>query len=175
MRALFVHHDPNSVDGLLGESFTRCGATIRSHQVCDTPHSPAGRTEFPDPTDFDAVVVFGSRWSVCDPDCAHWVEPEVAMLRAADAAGVAVLGCCFGGQILAAALGGTVAPTAHSEIGWMEVEPLPLAGDDRRFDGWVTAGPWLQWHGDAFTVPSGAVELATSAAGPQAFALRRNL
>ena len=171
-RALVVHHDPNSLVGLVGEALVRRGAEIVEHQVCRTPLSPVGSPEFPDPTGFDAVVVLGSRWSVYDPACAHWVGPEQAMLRAADAAGVPVLGCCFGGQVLAAALGGTVAPTDHPETGWLDVGPHVVDGPDH---GLVAPGPWLQWHGDAFTVPPGATELARTEAGPQAFVLRRNL
>lgn len=168
--ALFVHHDPNSRPGLVGAAFAARGWGVVEHQVGRVPGSPEGDPVFPDPTAVDAVVVLGSRWSVYDPDCAHWVGPEQEMLRAADAAGVPVLGCCFGGQVLAAALGGTVAPTDHPEIGWFEVEPIGAGAT-----GLVERGPWLQWHGDAFTVPDGAVELARSVAGPQAFLLRRNL
>ena len=172
LRTLFVHHDPNSLAGLVGEALVRRGAELVEHQVCRTPLSPVGSTEFPDPTGFGAVVVLGSRWSVYDPACAHWVGPEQDMLRVADAAGVPVLGCCFGGQVLAAALDGTVAPTDHPETGWLEVGPHEVDGPD---SGLVAPGPWLQWHGDAFTVPPGAIELARTAAGPQAFVLRRNL
>ena len=38
--------------------------------------------------------------------------------------GVPVLGLCFGGQALAAALGGGCAGRAAPEIGWLELEPL---------------------------------------------------
>jgi len=72
--------------------------------------------------DVDHVVLFGSRWSVDDPQVAHWVEPEIDFIRAADRAGVPVLGLCFGGQILSVALGGTVGRTDHPEIGWLPVE-----------------------------------------------------
>ena len=172
MRVLFVHHDPSSTTGVVGAAFARRGYRAVEHQVCRTPQSPVGSPEFPDPTEFDAVVVLGSRWGVMDPECAHWVGPEQAMLRRADAAGVPVLGCCFGGQVLAAALGGSVAPTPHPETGWLEVGPHAVAPPD---DGLVAPGPWLQWHGDAFTVPPGGTELARTVAGPQAFVLRRNL
>ena len=77
-----------------------------------------------------------------------------------------VLGLCFGGQVLSTALGGSVATTAHPEIGWYQVEPADPA---------IEPGPWLQWHFDAFSVPDGARELARSVAGPQAFRLRANL
>jgi len=166
MRALHVHHDANSRPGLVGEALDSRGVASVSHQVCPTAGSPQGSPEFPDPAGFDLVVLFGSRWSVYEDRVAHWVEPELDFIRAADRAGVAVLGLCFGGQMLSTALGGTVAATEHPEIGWMEVVPSDPA---------IEPGPWLQWHFDAFTVPTGADEMARTASGPQAFRLRRNL
>ena len=168
MRALHVHHDPNSLPGLVGEVLDERGLRAVTHQVCGTPGSPTGSPDFPDPTGFDLVVVYGSRWSVDDPDAAHWVEPELEMLRAADAAAVPVLGLCFGGQLLSAAHGGDVERAPQPEVGWFEVEPEPAQPQ-------VERGPWLQWHFDRFTVPEGAELLASSAVGPQAFRLRRNL
>ncbi len=165
MRVLFVHHDANSGDGHVGRAFGEIGADVVVHQVCDGPGSPIGSPDFPEPTGVARVVVFGSRWSVGAPAVAPWVEPEVAFLRRADAAGVPVLGLCFGGQILATALGGTVGRTDHPEIGWFPVE----VNAEGTAAG-IETGPWLQWHFDAFTVPPAATELARSAAGAQAFA-----
>lgn len=164
VRVLFVHHDANSGDGHVGRAFAALGAEITVHQVCADPGSPTGSTTFPAPNHYDQVVLFGSRWSVDDPQVAHWVEAEIEFLRAADHAGVPVLGLCFGGQILAVALGGSVGRTEHPEIGWLPVE-VNAAG----VDAGVEAGPWLQWHFDAFTVPPGATELARSPAGAQVF------
>jgi GMP synthase-like glutamine amidotransferase len=71
-----------------------------------------------------------------------------------------VLGICFGGQALAAALGGSVSAAPRTEIGWIDVE-----GED----GY--GGRWFTWHEDVFTLPPGAHELARAPSGPQAFAL----
>jgi GMP synthase-like glutamine amidotransferase len=71
-----------------------------------------------------------------------------------------VLGLCWG-QALAAALGGEVRPLGSPELGWHRVD-----SDAREL---VAPGPWLQWHHDAFTVPTDGVEIARSAAGAQAF------
>jgi GMP synthase-like glutamine amidotransferase len=165
VRALLVHHDPNSLPGLVGEALQDRGVELVAHQVCHVPGSPVGAVSFPDPAESDLIVLYGSRWSTYDREVAHWVGPELDFLRAADRAGVAVLGLCFGGQMLAAAHGARVAPTAP-EIGWHTVETS---------DRTVEVGPWLQWHFDAFEVPSGGTELARSRSGAQAFRLRRNL
>jgi len=166
MRALHLHHDANSLPGLIGEVLADRDVEAVPHQVCEIPGSPIGSPEFPDPEEFDLIVVYGSRWSVYDDDVAHWVVPELDLLRSADRAGVPVLGLCFGGQMLSAAHGGLVAAADRPEIGWHRVQShVPD----------IEPGPWLQWHFDIFTVPEGAEELAASPSGPQAFRLRRNL
>jgi hypothetical protein len=74
---------------------------------------------------------------------------------------------CFGGQVLAAALGGSVEPAPRPELGWVQV----------RTDapGLIAPGPWFQWHSDRFVPPSGARTLATTDVGVQAFSIGRSL
>ena len=91
----------------------------------------------------------------------------IEWLRAADAAGVPVLGICFGAQALAAALGGSVHRLAKPEVGWVTVE---TRDPDR-----LPAGPWMAWHEDGFTLPPLAYELASNAFGVQAFCHCRHL
>jgi GMP synthase-like glutamine amidotransferase len=124
----------------------------------DVLHGPVV-SAWPDPRAASAVVALGSDRSVhasTDP----WIADQVGFLRGAHAAVVPVLGICFGGQALAAALGATVSRAAETEIGWIDVE-----GDD----GY--GGRWFTWHEDVFDLPPGATELARAASGPQAFAL----
>src|SRR4051794_16664880 len=96
-----------------------------------------------------------------------WVDDEVTLLRGAVAADVPVLGLCFGGQALAAALGAPVCRAALGEVGWAEVDT-----DDAAL---VPPGPWLWFHWDVFAVPPGATEVARSPAGPAAFVLGPHL
>ena len=90
-----------------------------------------------------------------------WLAPELAYLRRAVDVGTPVLGICFGGQALARVLGGTVGRAPMPERGLTTVESLDPA---------VPAGPWMEFHHDAFTLPPGATPLARSEAGLQAFA-----
>jgi GMP synthase-like glutamine amidotransferase len=118
-----------------------------------------GLEVWPDPRGADAVVALGSGRSVhasADP----WIAAELRFLRDAHEASVPVLGICFGGQALAAALGGTVRAAPQVEIGWIDVE-----GDE----GY--GGRWFTWHEDVFALPPGARELARASSGPQAFAM----
>ena len=113
---------------------------------------------FPDPAAYDAIVFFGAVWSVYDEAAiGTWIGDEIAFARSAHGLGVPLLGICFGGQMLAAAAGGSVSRALVPEIGWLPVETAAPA--------LIDAGPWFQWHFDRFTVPSGVPVLARTAAG----------
>jgi GMP synthase-like glutamine amidotransferase len=151
---IVVEQQADAPAGLLGEWAAERGAEIEVLR-------PKELEAWPDPAEVeaDAVVALGSDRSVhasSDP----WIAPELRFLRAAHEAGTPVLGICFGGQALAAALGGTVSAAPGVEIGWIEVEGS---------DGY--GGRWFTWHEDVFTLPPGAQELARAASGPQAFAV----
>jgi len=167
---LVVHHDHASPAGPVADRFSARGWAVADHLVvpAESFHAPGVATAFPDFTGFDAVVVLGSPWSAYDHALiGSWVRPELEQLRRADAAGVPVLGICFGGQLLAAAHGGSVARSAGPEIGWTDIET-----DDETL---VPGGPWFEWHYDRWQLPPGATELARNPAASQAFVLRRNL
>jgi GMP synthase-like glutamine amidotransferase len=90
-----------------------------------------------------------------------WTQPVLALMRDAVARGAPVIGHCLGGQMLARALGGTVTRNPVKEIGWnpVRIEDNPTARE------WLGSGPGefitFQWHGDAFTLPPGAVRILT--------------
>ena len=166
MRALLLHHDPNSLPGLIGEALEERGVEAVAHQVCRTPGSPTGSPDFPDPTPFDLVWVHGSLCPLADPDTSHWALPELGLLRRADGSSGPGLGRCCGCPLRGAAPAAPVRPAPEPEVGWFEVHPTSPE---------IEVGPWLQWHFDVFEVPAGAELLASSPVGPQAFRLRRNL
>jgi GMP synthase-like glutamine amidotransferase len=84
-----------------------------------------------------------------------------------DAAGLPVLGICFGAQAICAAFGGQVETMARQEIGWTLVDSV-----DHEL---VPVGPWLEFHGDRCLLPAAATEIARNDTGVQAFRLGRHL
>jgi GMP synthase (glutamine-hydrolysing) len=99
------------------------------------------------------LLVTGSESSVND-DSVPGLARERDALRAAVDAGTPVLGVCFGAQLLAQALGGSVSRLDQPEVGWKLLE---TSDDDM-----VAPGPWLLWHEDHVALPPGAQLLATS-------------
>lgn len=170
MRVLFVQHDHVSPLGPVGERFAQHGFDIATHLVVNESDFSAPNivTAFPTAADYDVLVPLGAPWGAWDDECiGNWLVPEIAWLRDAVDLGMPVLGICFGGQLLARALGGTVSPAPRGEIGWTSVhsDQPDLVGE----------GPWFQFHYDRWTVPPGAVEIARTPAASQAFVVGRSL
>lgn len=121
----------------------------------------AGAPDLPTPgRDVDAVAVLGSPEGAWDDDV-PWLADEIALLSDADRRGVPILGICFGGQLLARVLGGTVHAETGSEHGWSWIESTDPAT--------VPAGPWMEFHFDSFTAPPDSEVLARSPRCDQAF------
>jgi GMP synthase-like glutamine amidotransferase len=159
MRALVIQHEEDAPSGLVGAWLTEHGTDQDVY-----PIGADGRQ--PDPLQYDMVVSLGSECSAYD-DTLPWVGRERRLLRDAVDGDVPVLGICFGSQILARALGGEALRAQQSEIGWVAVRT--------REPALIGEGPWFQWHYDTFTPPPGAVLLADSPAGPQAYTVGRSL
>ena len=161
MRVAVIRHHEEDSAGFIGAAFEARGAEL---SVCLFPkEGPLPALE-----DIDHIVVLGAVWSVYDdsPDRA-WIADELAWLRRADESGVPVLGICFGGQALAAALGGRVEAAPRKEIGWSVVDTY-----DPEL---IPAGPWLEFHQDRFFPPRQARVLAANEVGVQAAVLGRHL
>jgi GMP synthase-like glutamine amidotransferase len=167
-RALVIEHDESGPSAGVGERLVEHGYQLDVFRVLDDQADPVCTKAYPDATSYDVLVVTGSPWSVTDTDSiGSWIGREIEMVRTAHDAGVAVLGLCFGGQVLSTALGGEVRRVDTPEFGWHEVDTdLPDA---------IAPGPWFEWHYDGFTVPEGATEIARTAVSPQAFRAGRSV
>jgi GMP synthase-like glutamine amidotransferase len=172
VRVLFIKQDHSSPDGLIGDAFTAAGCDVSEMVVVPKErfHSPDVAVTFPSVSEYDAVVFFGAIWSVQDTAAIPWITDEIRYARSLISLGVPTLGICFGGQMLAAAVGGQVERAPIPEIGWLSV-----ASDTSSEAGLIDAGPWLSWHFDRFSVPAHVPVVARTALANQAFVSGRTL
>jgi len=161
MRALVIANIGDDDSGYVGERLVE-----RGYDLVIGYRDEGGA--LPDNLDgYDLVVLLGSDWSTYWDHVRDLVERESALIREAAVRDLPVLGICYGGQVLAHALGGSVEPADRTEIGWFELDT-----DDAAL---APTGPWFEFHIDKFTPPPGAAVIARTPAGPQAFRLGRML
>ncbi|UYZ60605.1 type 1 glutamine amidotransferase [Hymenobacter latericus] len=161
MRIHCLQHIPFETPGLISD-----WARQHNHQLSVT------RFDQPDPRvpaleELDWLVVLGGAMSVHDDDRFGWLPAEKALIGQAIAAGKTVLGICLGAQLVAHALGAGVAPNPEPEIGFY---PVQFTAEAQRHPLFAHAGAqatFLHWHGDTFSLPTGAVPLGASAACAQ--------
>ena len=126
-------------------------------------NTPEG--DLPETFAFDACLVTGSRASV------YWDEPWIGELKRwvgeVVERGMPTLGVCFGHQLLADVLGGSVESMGEYEIGYRRVNCRP---DSRLFSGLGSECTVFTTHSDRVTrLPPGATLLAANDYGIHGF------
>lgn len=121
--------------------------------------------EFPETAAFDGCIVTGSRASV------YWDEPWIGDLKrwVGDAieTGIPFFGVCYGHQLLADVLGGSVADMGEYEIGYRQIEhdgeSVLFEGIDREFTAFTTHSDHVE------QLPPGAELIARNDYGAHGF------
>jgi len=124
-------------------------------------------------SDYSGLVFMGGPMSVNDD--LPWIPPVLALIRAAVAADIPVLGHGLGGQLMSKALGGKVSKNPVKEIGWGKLSVADNA-EARRWFGKLGGFNVFHWHGETFSLPDGATRILSSAyCDNQAFTLGKHL
>ena len=147
-------HSPGEGPGYFATFLDRHSLPWRLFKVDEGEFPPAS------PGEFSGLCFMGGPMSV--NDALPWIPATLDLIRAADAAGIPVIGHCLGGQLMARAFGGSVGRNPVKEIGWGEVAATgaPEAADwldnAARFEA-------FHWHGETFSIPPGATRILGSA------------
>ena len=163
MRILVLQHIACEPPGVYEDVLREGGATIHRVELDEGEPLPDWRA-------FDAVIAMGGPMGACDDAELPWLYEEKRLIAEAVRAGTPFWGVCLGVQLLAASLGARVYAGPAPEVGLLRVELTEDALEDPVFARLPSDLLTLQWHGDTFDLPAGAVRLAGSPAYPnQAF------
>jgi len=162
-RALVLQHIRCEPPGIFSGLLTGRGISVETAELDEDG-------ELPDWRGLDLVIAMGGPMGVNDEAEHPWLADEKRWIAAAARAGTPYFGVCLGAQLLAASLGAPVRTGEAPEVGVLPVAVTHAGRRDPVFGGLGDEFPALQWHGDTFGIPAGAVHLARSAAYPnQAF------
>lgn len=164
MRILYLVNDITSGPGVLLEEAERLGAAAdlilapeRRDMVTGAVRDVPATTE-----GFDALMVLGGVMGVYEEADHPFIEKTRALIRRMHEEGKPIMGVCLGAQLIASAFGAKVYRMAGGdEWGFLPQNWLAAAKDDPLLSHAREGLRIMQWHGDTFELPEGAVHLAT--------------
>ncbi|MER5709207.1 type 1 glutamine amidotransferase [Streptomyces sp. NPDC002122] len=163
---LVIQHEEDAGPGLVGDRLVRAGLrldVVRAWRGEPLPEDLRGHA---------GLLVLGGSVNCRDDGAAPWLPRVRTLVREAVAGEVPLLGICLGGQIVADALGGSVATrTRGPELGAVPLRRLAAVEGDPVLGGVPEGARAAQWHWDEVDrLPDGAVPLLTGEDCPyQAF------
>ncbi len=162
---LIFQHAQHEGPGFFGEFLTEHDVPHRVVRAWLGESIPA------DSAAYSGLVFMGGPMSVNDP--LPFLQQEMMLIAQAAQAGIPLLGHCLGGQLIAKAMGGQVRRNHVLEIGW---HPVWRAETESAVRHWLDDTPErfhaFHWHGETFSIPSGAQWLWRSqGCAHQAFAI----
>ncbi len=159
-RIIVFQHSQHGTPGRLGMTLRDHGFVLDIRRLDQSP--PPGGWFPPDLDNVHGVISLGGPQNV---DESHpWMAGELAFLKRAHEAALPVVGICLGCQLIAVALGGSVAKMNQPEVGMLPID-IAVPGQT---DTLLAGIPWrhiqFQSHGyEVTSPPPGAQVLASSA------------
>ncbi len=133
---------------LLNASFNEADTrrNFRRELAAELVEYDVKNNDLPPDFGFDGFVVTGSAAGVYEDE--EWIDALLDWTADAIDQGLPALGICYGHQVLAAALGGTVEPMGEYELGYREVTRV---GESQLLDGLPETYTVFTSHQDTVT------------------------
>lgn len=168
MNIHYLQHDPSRGPGVITAWAVARGCRVRPVLLYD------GGT-LPDPSSVDALVVLGGPMNAYD-DSYPWLAEEKEFLRRCIKRKKKILGMGLGAQLIAEVLGAKIHPNQPKKIGWYIISWTSYALTNPLFNFVPCHQITLHFNKDTFTLPPGAIRLASSRfCKNQAFVWRKHV
>jgi GMP synthase-like glutamine amidotransferase len=157
---------------IAGEGFGSCYAFLKQHQAHISAteffalpvDQPLEIEALPAIEEVDLLIIMGGSMSVNDEANFPWLKIQKRWLRRYLSMGKPAIGLCFGGQLIANALGAAVTSNPTRELGWSEVYKVKhKALECFEFPEQLKV---MHWHSETFDLPKGAIHLAENEVCP---------
>jgi len=155
MRIHYLQHAPFECLGTIKKWIHDNNIAFTSTRLYDGEALPAIDS-------FDWLIIMGGPMNVDDIDIHPWLLAEKKFIELAMQHGKKVLGICLGAQLIAEILGAKVSRNHCKEIGWFPVKLTIEAQAHPLFKNLPAEFMPFHWHGDTFSLPQGAVRIASS-------------
>lgn len=157
MNIHILQHVPFEGPGSIETWAIANGHTLTTTRLYAADHLPALDR-------FDMLVIMGGPMSVHDEYDYPWLKAEKWFIRQVIDGGKPIIGICLGAQLLAIVLGAEVMPGKEKEIGWFPITLDEAFSDSDFGQHFPRQTDVFHWHGETFTLPDGAVRIASSEA-----------
>ena len=163
-QVLIVQHEESVPPGLIVDVLEERGVPYRVFEAWR-------ETEWPDARDLSGLIVMGGTMNVDQLDVYPFLKLSRQLMSTAIEENVPTLGVCLGSQMMSRVLGGDVRRADRRTASFSTVKVTDEGATDPLMQPFANRTPVLQFHEDTFTIPEGAVPLATSdeSGSPQAF------
>lgn len=164
MAVLIIDNYPDTPLGQIARALEEANISytvVKAHAGQPVPEATDG---------FDGLAVFGGAQNALDDEGHPYLPSVCDLIRAFHDEQKPVLGICLGSQLIARAFGAQNILGRPVEFGWQEVRPTAAGAEDPLVSKLGAGAPLFHWHSDTYSIPEGAVHLASSDLTPhQAF------
>lgn len=157
MKLLLFQHVKHENLGLISKVLDQLGVEVEVIKLWES-------YKIPDILEYDGLIIMSGPMGVYESYPSE--DDEIETIKKA-LGKIPIIGFCLGSQLLAHVLGAKVYPNyvlgrRVKEIGFYDVELTDQGKTNPILKGFSSPMKVLQWHGDAFDLPSDAKLLATN-------------
>ncbi|MBC3767055.1 type 1 glutamine amidotransferase [Neptunicella marina] len=156
-RVCYLQHVPFEGLGSIADTLAGQGCSVQKVALYEN-------SSLPDIEQFDCLIVMGGPMSIHDEKQYPWLATEKQLISQAIAADKKVFGICLGAQLIASVLGAEISANPYKEIGWHDIRLTAEAELTWLAELLPATMSAFHWHGETFSLPGGAVAVATSEA-----------